>query len=322
MKVLVTGAGGFIGSHLVEKLLDQGHEVRAFVRYRSDGSAGFLEGIKGQPKLTILRGDIRDYDSVFAALEGAERVFHLAALIGIPYSYENALAYVRTNVEGTCNILNASRQRGLARVLVTSTSEVYGTAQYTPIDEAHPLQPQSPYSASKIGADHLALSYYYSFGHPVVVCRPFNTYGPRQSTRAVIPTIAAQVLKRTPSIRIGSLDPKRDLTYVSDTVDAMIRMIEVKEFEGQCVNIGVGETHTIGDVFERLCKIIGHRPDIVSDPERVRPAKSEVQVLLSNNAKFRTATGWSPKVGLDDGLRKVVEYLDANQISDPSRYHV
>ncbi|HEY4103758.1 MAG TPA: SDR family NAD(P)-dependent oxidoreductase [Polyangiaceae bacterium] len=313
-KVLVTGGGGFIGSHLCEKLVQDGHEVRAFVRYNGRGSQGFIDGIASALRdgIEVVAADIRDFDSVSRAVAGCERIFHLAALIGIPYSYESPLAYVRTNVEGTYNVLEAARRAGTKRVLVTSTSEVYGTARYTPIDEAHPLQPQSPYSASKIGADNLALSYYLSFELPVVVARPFNTFGPRQSARAIIPTLATQLLSKRAQIAVGSLDPVRDLTYVEDTVSGMIAIANSEAFLGKTVNVGTGEAISIGEIYERLVKIVGYRAELRQDPARVRPANSEVMKLVSNNQLLSSTTGWKNQFDIDAGLAKTVEWLRMN----------
>jgi len=311
-KVLVTGAGGFIGSHLCEKLLQQGREVRALVRYNGRGTQGWLDSSPARDRIEVVAGDIRDYDSVSRAVSGCDQVYHLAALIGIPYSYESPLAYVRTNVEGTYNVLESARREGLSRVLVTSTSEVYGTAQYTPIDEAHPLQPQSPYSASKIGADNLALSYQLSFGVPVVVARPFNTFGPRQSARAIIPSLATQLLSRRPYIDVGSLDPVRDLTFVEDTASAMITIANTDAFLGKAVNVGTGEAISIAEIYERLVKVTGYRAELRQDPARIRPQASEVMRLISNNSLLRASTSWRSAFDIDAGLAKTVEWLRAN----------
>ncbi len=311
-KVLVTGAGGFIGSHLCELLIARGHEVRALVRYNGRGSQGWLDSSAVRDRIEVVAGDIRDFDSVSRAISDCSEVYHLAALIGIPYSYESPLAYVRTNVEGTYNVLESARRANLQRVLVTSTSETYGTALYTPIDEAHPLQPQSPYSATKIGADQLALSYHLSFGLPVVVARPFNTYGPRQSARAIIPTLATQLLARRPQIDVGSLDPVRDLTFVEDTASAMITIASTDAFLGKCVNVGTGEAISIREIYERLVAITGHQVELRQDPARIRPQNSEVMRLISNNSLLRNTTGWSNAVNIDAGLAKTVDWLRSN----------
>ena len=310
-KILVTGAAGFIGSHLVEGLLTQGVIVRAMVHYNALSSIGNLACLEAdrQQRLDIVAGNIEDSDFVMRAVEGMDVVLHLAALIGIPYSYVAPRSYVRTNVEGTLNILEAARRLGTGRVVHTSTSEVYGTAQREPMDESHPLQGQSPYAASKIGADKLAESYYRSFGTPVVTLRPFNTFGPRQSARAVIPTIIAQALERD-EITLGSLDPQRDLTYVGDTVDGFIRAALRPGIEGETINLGTGETHSIGEVARRILGLIGTNKTLSSDPQRVRPAASEVGRLVSDNRKAYRLLGWQPCTSLDDGLRRTIAFID------------
>lgn len=319
--VLVTGAGGFIGSHLSEYLVRNGLKVRAFVHYNSNSSWGWLDHSPLAKEMEIVSGDIRDFDSVSNAVKGVDEIYHLAALIGIPYSYESPLAYIRTNVEGTYNICEAARRAGTSRVMVTSTSEVYGTAQYVPIDEKHPLQPQSPYSASKIGADNLALSYFSSFGTPVVVARPFNTYGPRQSARAIIPTIATQLLSGAREVKLGSLSPVRDLTFVEDTASAMKQICETDAFLGKTVNAGTGEAVSIGDLFQELCKITGVEAKVITDEKRVRPEKSEVMQLISNNEQLRTVTSWKPQYGLSQGLQLTVDWLRKNiQFYKPDHY--
>jgi NAD dependent epimerase/dehydratase len=322
-KVLVTGAGGFIGSHLCELLVSRGREVRALVRYNGRGAQGWLDTSPVRDRIEVIAGDVRDYDSVARALTGCDEVFHLAALIAIPYSYESPLAYVRTNVEGTYNVMEAARRQGVRRVLTASTSEVYGTAQYTPIDELHPLQPQSPYSATKIGADQLALSYHMSFGLPVVVARPFNTYGPRQSARAIIPSLATQLLSKRPQIDVGSLDPVRDLTYVEDTVAGMLAIAETDAFLGRVVNIGTGEAVSIREIYEKLASVIGYRAELRQDPARIRPQASEVMRLISNNSVLRSATTWKNETNIDAGFQKTVEWLRSHlDLYRPDRYAV
>lgn len=297
--------------------------MRALVRYNGRGSQGWLDTSTVRERIEIVAGDIRDFDSVSRAVAGCNEVFHLAALIGIPYSYESPLAYVRTNVEGTYNVLESARRSDVRRVLITSTSEVYGTAIYTPIDEAHPLQPQSPYSASKIGADQLALSYHLSFGLPVVVARPFNTYGPRQSARAIIPTLATQLLARRPQIDVGSLDPVRDLTFVEDTASAMITIASTDLFLGRVVNVGTGEAVSIREIYERLVTITGHQAQLRQDPARIRPQASEVMRLISNNTQLRSTTDWTNATNIDAGLVKTVDWLRANlDRYRPERYTV
>ena len=309
MTILVTGAGGFIASHLVEELIQKGHEVRVIVRYNSRNLWGWLEDSPYRDSVEIVSGDVRDYDLVKSAVEGCDTVFHLAALIGIPYSYVSPLAYVRTNVEGTYNILQAARECGVGRVVHTSTSEIYGTAQYVPIDEAHPVNPQSPYAASKASADFLALSYHRSFGLPVVVVRPFNTYGPRQSARAIIPTVISQILDGKETLSLGNLTPTRDLTFVSDTVSGFLAAAASPQTVGETVNLGTGSEISIGDLVLKIARIMGREVKITSDEQRVRPAKSEVERLLSNPGKMHALTGWKADVSLDEGLARTVEWM-------------
>jgi dTDP-glucose 4,6-dehydratase len=311
MKALVSGAGGFIGSHLCERLVRDGHEVRAFVRYNSSSSWGWLDSSDLRREMEIVSGDIRDTDSVARAVDGMDAVFHLAALIGIPYSYESPLAYIRTNVEGSYNVLEACRQLGVSRVVHTSTSEIYGTAQYVPIDESHPVNPQSPYAASKSGADQLAISYHRSFGTPVSVVRPFNTYGPRQSARAVIPTIASQLLAGRREIKLGSLTPTRDLNFVTDTVDGFIKVGLHADSAGRVTNLGTGLEISVGDLARKIADIIGADAEIVRDESRLRPANSEVERLCSDASRARSL-GWSPNVSLTDGLSAVIEWIRRN----------
>lgn len=309
MKILVTGAGGFIASHLAEELVRRGHAVRAFVRYNSRNLWGWLEDSPCRNSVEIISGDVRDYDLIKSAVEGCDTIFHLAALIGIPYSYVSPLAYVRTNVEGTYNILQAARECGVQRVVHTSTSEIYGTAQYVPIDEAHPVNPQSPYAASKASADFLALSYHRSFALPVTVVRPFNTYGPRQSARAIIPTVISQILDGKETLSLGNLTPTRDLTFVSDTVSGFLAAAASSETVGETVNLGTGSEIAIGDLVAKIARIMGREVKIDSDEQRVRPAKSEVERLLSNPAKMHALTGWKADVSLDKGLARTVKWM-------------
>jgi NAD dependent epimerase/dehydratase len=312
-KVLVTGAAGFIGSHLTDALLRSGARVTAMVRYNSGSAIGNLAFLprKLRQSLNIVAGNIEDSDFVISAMEGQEIVLHLAALIAIPYSYRVPRSYVRTNVEGSLNVLEAARRLGTWRVVHTSTSEVYGTAQRTPIDEDHPLQGQSPYSASKIGADMIAEAYFRSFDAPVVTLRPFNTFGPRQSARAFIPTIISQALKGD-AIHLGSLAPRRDMTYVSDTVDGFIRAATLPGVLGETINLGTGEAHSIGEFANRILKIMGCHKPIVHDTVRDRPERSEVMTLVSNNAKAARILHWRPAVSLDEGLRKAIAFVSAN----------
>lgn len=316
-KVLVTGADGFIGSHLVEALVAHGASVRAFCFYNSFNSWGWLDAVDDavMAEVDVFTGDVRDPNGVRTALRDANVVLHLAALIGIPFSYHSPDSYVDTNVRGTLNVLQAARDLGLERVVVTSTSEVYGTARYVPIDEAHPRQGQSPYSATKIGADAMAESFYRSFGLPVVIARPFNTYGPRQSARAVIPTIVTQLLAGADSLKLGSLHPTRDLTYVTDTAAGFIALAEADDAVGRDINLGVGEEISIGDLAAAIMRIVGREVPILSDDARLRPALSEVERLLSNNALAREVAGWQPRVSLEEGLARTVEWfsVEANR---------
>ena len=294
MKVLVTGAGGFIASHLVEALVGQGHEVRAFVRYNSRNFWGWLEDSPCRDAVEIISGDVRDYDLVRSAVSKCDVIFHLAALIGIPYSYVSPLAYVRTNVEGTYNILQAARECDVARVVHTSTSEVYGTAQYVPIDEAHPIHPQSPYAASKASADFLALSYHRSFDLPVTVVRPFNTYGPRQSARAVIPTVIAQILDGRRTISLGNLAPTRDLTFVMDTVAGFLAAAASPKTVGETVNLGTGSEISVGDLAAKISGIMGCEVEITSDEQRIA-LLSEVERLLQTPEECTISQGGARK---------------------------
>ncbi len=310
--VLVTGAGGFIGSRLVEKLTLQGARVRAFVRYTSRAEIGLLKQLAPEilKHIEIIRGDIRDNSAVEQAAKGADIIFHLGALISIPYSYVHPVETVQTNVIGTLNILEACRKVG-AKLVHTSTSEVYGTALRVPIDEDHPLQGQSPYSASKIGADKLVESYYRSFNLPAITIRPFNTYGPGQSNRAVIPTIITQVLSGD-VVRLGNLEAIRDFTYLDDTVDGFLLAGQAGLWDGETYNLGTGEEIRIGAVAEIIFKIMGKTPEIQVEQGRLRPEKSEVMRLISDNRKAKAALGWQPKVGMEEGLRRTVGWISAH----------
>ena len=310
-KVLVTGSDGFIGSHLVEALLEEGCQVKAFVYYNSFNSWGWLDtlSIEKQKSIEIFAGDVRDPNGVRQAVKGVDVVFHLAALIGIPFSYHSPDSYVDTNIKGTLNILQACRDYDIQRVIITSTSEVYGTAQYAPIDEKHPLQGQSPYSASKIGADKIAESFYRSFGTPVVIARPFNTYGPRQSARAVIPTIITQLLSGKEEIHLGSLHPTRDLNYVSDTCKGFIALAECDDAIGKEVNIGSGQEISIGDLANKIISMVNPDARVISEDSRKRPENSEVERLLCDNTLIKNLTGWSPKVSIKEGLINTIEWF-------------
>lgn len=319
MKILVSGADGFIGSHLTEALVREGHDVRAFVFYNSFNSWGWLdhchEDVKN--KFEVFTGDIRDSNGVRTAMKGCDAVLHLAALVGIPYSYHSPETYVDTNIKGTLNIVQAARDLNISKIVHTSTSEVYGTAQFVSITEDHPLQGQSPYSASKIGADQIAMSFYTSFDTPVIILRPFNTYGPRQSARAVIPTIITQIAAGNKQIKLGALSPTRDFSYVADTVAAFVAALGSDKSLGEVINIGSNFEISIGDTAQAIAKVMGTEIEIVSDEQRLRPNKSEVERLWASNAKASELLGWQPEYcnaeGFYRGLEKTVAWFN-----DPS----
>jgi NAD dependent epimerase/dehydratase len=315
MKTLITGADGFIGSHLTETLVRQGHDVRAFVFYNSFNSWGWLDhcGEDVQGKFEIFSGDVRDPNGVRTAVKGCDAVLHLAALIAIPYSYHSPDTYVDTNIKGTLNIVQAARDLGVSKVVHASTSEVYGTAQFVPITEDHPLQGQSPYAASKIGADQIAMSFYASFGTPVTVLRPFNTYGPRQSARAVIPTIITQIANGTRQIQLGAVHPTRDFSFVADTVAGFISALNAKQGAGEVINLGSNFEMTIGDTAHLIAETMGTEIDIVTDQARLRPENSEVDRLWSDNTKAKKVFDWEPtyvgREGFKQGLQETVEWF-------------
>ncbi|MEX2362004.1 MAG: NAD-dependent 4,6-dehydratase LegB [Balneolaceae bacterium] len=311
MKILITGADGFIGSHLTELLIDEGYKVKAFCYYNSFNSWGWLDSlpIEKKDQIEIFTGDIRDTNGVRTAIEDVDVVFHLAALIAIPFSYHSPDSYVDTNIKGTLNVLQAARDLKVKRVLVTSTSEVYGTAQFVPITEEHPKQGQSPYSATKIGADHIAESFYKSFDLPVTIVRPFNTYGPRQSARAVIPTIISQLLSGKDEIQLGDLRPTRDLVYVKDTAKGFVKIWKCDELIGQEVNIATQNEISIGDLANEIIQQINPGAKIIQDKERMRPSKSEVFRLFGSNKKLKELTGWIPEYSLSKGIAETIEWF-------------
>ncbi|GEN57105.1 NAD-dependent dehydratase [Halolactibacillus alkaliphilus] len=312
--VLVTGADGFIGSHLTEELVNQGHKVKAFAYYNSFNSWGWLDSISKDimNEVEVFTGDVRDPNGVRESMKGIDEVFHLAALIAIPFSYHSPDTYVDTNIKGTLNVLQAAKDLETSRVLITSTSEVYGTAQYVPIDEKHPFQGQSPYSATKIGADRLAESFYRSYNMPISIVRPFNTYGPRQSSRAVIPTIITQLLAGIEEIKLGSLTPTRDFNYVKDTVRGFIEIARAQNTIGEEINIATQQEISIGQLAEELIRKINPNASIICDDRRLRPEKSEVNRLLGSNEKIKRLTNWEPSYSFDQGLAETIDFLKYN----------
>jgi len=311
-KILVTGATGFIGSHLTEICIDLGYNVRAFDRYNPNNDCGWLEQSHYKNDIEVVLGDIRDYDSVYSSMKGCDTVFHLAALIGIPYSYVSPLAYIRTNVEGTYNVLESARQLELENVIVTSTSETYGSAQYVPIDEKHPMVGQSPYSASKIAADQLAISYFRSFDVPIKIVRPFNTYGPRQSARAIVPTVISQLLKANNTVNLGNLRPTRDFTFVKDACSGFIEISKSDKLYGEVTNVGMNEEVTIGELTKKIASLLNVNIKIFEEAKRIRPKGSEVEQLLCDNTKILENTDWSPKYTLKTGLKETISWIKSN----------
>ena len=323
-KVLVTGAGGFIGSHLTERLFELGANIRAFVRYTSRVDEGFIKYFSDDLRkhVDIVYGDIRELETVVKATDGVDIIFNLAALVGIPYSYIHPQEVIETNTIGTLNVLMAARDAGIEKLVQTSTSEVYGTAKYVPINEDHPKQPQSPYSASKIAADAIALSFYHSFDLPVAVIRPFNTYGPRQSDRAVIPSIISQALTKD-SLTLGSTTPTRDFTFVTDTVEGFVKVAESEKSVGMEINLGTGKEISIEDLIRKIISLVGRDVAIEQDKERIRPAGSEVERLCADNTIARKVLGWSPKVSLTDGLEETINFIKNNPgFYAPDKYRV
>ena len=313
MKVLVTGAAGFVGSHLTERCVELGYQVKAFIHYNSKNNWGWLESSPHKNNIEVITGDIRDFDSVSSAMQKVDTVFNLAALIGIPYSYVSPLAYLKTNVEGTYNILQAAKVLGTKNVIVTSTSETYGTAEYVPMDEKHPMVGQSPYSASKIGADNLAVSYFRSFGMPVKIVRPFNIYGPRQSARAIIPSVIIQILNGQRKLKLGNVEPTRDLTFVKDTVSGFLAIAKQDQFNGEYVNVGMKHEISIRDLVHLIAKLMKTEVEITSDEQRIRPTQSEVERLYCENTKLVKTTGWAPDYNLEEGLIETIDWLTQNK---------
>lgn len=313
-KVLVTGSEGFIGSHLTERLVELGADVTALVQYNSFNNWGWIDTFDKNIKssINVVTGDVREYDGMKRIIKGQQVVFHLAALIAIPYSYLSPMAYVKTNVEGTTNVLEACREYSVEKIVHTSTSETYGTALYVPIDEKHPMQGQSPYSASKMAGDKMAESYYRSFGVPVATIRPFNTYGPRQSARAVIPTVISQILSGSREIKLGSMSPTRDFNFVLDTAEAFVKVAESDKTVGEVVNAGSNFEISIGDTVKKIIDIIGQDVNIVCDQQRLRPQNSEVNRLWADNSKIMELTKWEPKYNIDEGLKLTVEWIRNN----------
>ncbi|MEY8375755.1 NAD-dependent 4,6-dehydratase LegB [Lachnospiraceae bacterium 56-18] len=324
-RVLVTGADGFIGSHLTEMLLEKGYSVKAFTFYNSFNNWGWLDTLpeKKLSEINIFSGDIRDPNGVREAMRGIDMVFHLAALIAIPFSYHSPDSYVDTNIKGTLNVLQAARELETEKIMITSTSEVYGTAQYVPIDEKHPFQGQSPYSATKIGADRLAESFYRSFRLPAAIVRPFNTYGPRQSARAVIPTIITQLLAGKTEIKLGMLTPTRDFNYVKDTAEGFVAIAESDKTVGEEINIASQREISIGDLASEIIKQINPNAELVCDEQRIRPEKSEVNRLLGSNEKIQKLTNWKPRYSLEQGLGETIEWVRQNmKCYKPDIYNV
>lgn len=312
-KILITGSGGFIGSHLTEECIRRGYSIKAFFHYNSLNRLGWMENSKYKDKMEVVMGDVRDFDSVNSAMDGCESVIHLAALIGIPYSYVSPLAYIKTNIVGTYNIIESAKIHKLKKVIITSTSETYGTAQYVPINEQHPSVGQSPYSATKIGADALAVSYFRSFNLPVTIVRPFNTYGPRQSNRAIIPNIISQALLGKDKIRLGNIFPTRDFTFVDDTVNGFLEIFNSNNLKGEVVNVGMNQEISIKELVELISQIVGHKMTVSKDVNRYRPDKSEVERLWCDNSKILKYTSWRPQYNLKKGLTKTIAWFRKNK---------
>jgi len=322
-KILITGATGFVGSHLAELCVKKGFEVIAFDRYNPNYNLGWLEKSKYKDDINFVFGDIRDYDSVLKTMKGCKIVFHLAALIGIPYSYLSPQAYLKTNVEGTYNILESSKHLDIEQTIITSTSEVYGTAKYIPIDEKHPISAQSPYSASKISADQLAISYYNSFQLPIKIIRPFNVYGPRQSSRAVIPSIIIQALNNKKEIKLGNVEPTRDFTYVTDTCNAFLDILKIKNLFGNTLNVGSNNEYSIENIAKKILVKLNSKANIKKEAQRTRSIKSEVVRLVCDNSKFLKYTQWKPKVKIEKGLDRTINWFrEFKDLFKHDVYHV
>ena len=311
-KILITGAGGFVGSHLAELCVTEGFDVKGFIHYNSNNHWGWLENSKKKKEIEIISGDVRDFDSVYNAMKDCDTVFHLAALIGIPYSYVSPLAYIRTNIEGTYNILQSAKELNLCNVIITSTSETYGTARYVPIDENHPYVGQSPYSATKIAADQLAISFFRSFNTPVKIVRPFNVYGPRQSARAIIPTIIAQIMKNQKFIKLGNLNPTRDFTYVKDTAKGFLEVAKSDKLFGEVTNVGMNKEINMENLVKLISKCMDIKINILSENIRKRKETSEVERLKCDNTKIKKYTNWQPEYNINKGLIKTIEWMKEN----------
>ena len=321
-KIIITGATGFVGSHLAELCVEKGYNVIAFDRYNPNHNLGWLENSKYQKDINFIFADIRDYDSVLKSMKGCDVVFHLAALIGIPYSYISPLAYLKTNVEGTYNVLESSKNLGLEQTIITSTSEIYGSAQYIPIDEKHPVFSQSPYSASKIAADQLSLSYWNSFKLPIKIIRPFNIFGPRQSSRAVIPSVIIQALNNK-KINLGNLSPSRDFTYVKDTCEAYLDIIKIEKFFGEVINVGSKNEYKIRDIVKKILSKLNSKAEIIEDKKRIRSRTSEVKQLVCDNNKILTNSNWKPQVEFEKGLDITIDWFKKfKSYYKPDIYHV